>query len=59
MHYNIFGDGTVEVTHAKHSLQYIENVVYKNSPENYTYFTEMGYEGYAHVISVKGIKFVR
>ena len=59
LHYNILGDGTVEVTHAAHTLEYIKNVVYKNAPQNYTYITEMDFDGYAHVISAKGIKYVR
>ena len=59
MHYNIHGDTTVEPTHATYTLQYIKNVVYKENSQNFTYFTEMGYDGYAHVISVSGIKYVR
>ena len=59
IHYHVQGDGIVEVSSAEYTLEYIKNTVYKNSPQNYTYIAEAGFNGYAHAITKKGIKSVR
>ena len=59
LHYNVKGDGTVEIEHAEQTLKYIKNTVYINTPQNYTYHTEMGFHGYAHAITKNEIEYVR